>query len=520
MFTQIVLCASHNKLVAGVWRWQRLQWHGEFSDDTLGRQLFDYFLRAHAGVPISLIVDAVEEDFRLELLPHANGKVRRQLIERKLNQHYRNTRFRTACFIDRDLHKRRDNRYLFAALNSALCFQGWLDVMAEQNALLTGVYLLPMLSAAWVRRYKLNVPHLLLSECLNSGLRQSYLQHGRLLMSRLMLKPAGMGLDDSPDFYAAETEKTRRYLISQHIIADDTAVDVLWPAMGDDSEQICQVLTQAQGYNCHRMDLAALARGMHMAPQLLSMEPALLHMHVLACGAKAGNLAPAAMINSHRLRTLGRRINAVATVSVVAALVLSGWYLRQELDLREQLQQALATTQRQQALYRQARQNLPLAPLPGVELQRAVQLHTVIDHYPKTPRRMMRILGTALTEAPEIRINRLRWVMSSNLTLADKGGNDALSSQRIGEAGTLYELGFMDGEIAGFAGDYDAAKASVGQVLNRLRTQPDVMQAEVLQAPASASAAANLQGSTEDAYSPAPPAALFKLKLVLKPEQA
>ena len=519
MFTQIVLCASHNKLVAGIWHWRRLRRHGEFNDDALGRQQFEYFLRTHAGLPISLLVDAVEEEFRLELLPHVRGNVRCQLIERKLNQHYRNIRFRTACFIGRDPHKRRDDRYLFAALNSTTCFQDWLDVMAEQGALLKGVYLLPMLSAAWAQRLKFTVPHLLLSEHLNSGLRQSYLQHGRLLMSRLILKPSGIGIDDSPGFYSAETEKTRRYLISQRFIADDIVLDVLWPTMGDRSEQICQVLTRVQGLNCHHPELAALARGMYMAPQLLSMYPALLHMHVLACGAKTGNLAPAAMTNRHRLSTLRHRINAVAAVSFVAALILGGWYLRQDLELQTQLRQALKTTQRQHALYRQARQNLPVAPLPGIELRRAVQLHAVIDRYPKTPRRMMRILGIAFTEAPAIRINRLRWVLSSNLALADNK-DGAASAQHADEAGTLYELGFVDGEIVEFAGDYDAAKASVMRMLNRLRTQPGVVQAEMLQVPANANAAASLRGSTEDVHSPAPPTALFKLKLVLKPEQA
>ena len=82
MFTQIVLCASHNKLVAGIWHWRRLRWHGEFNDDALGRQQFEYFLRTHAGLPISLLVDAVEEEYRLELLPHVRGNVRCQLIER------------------------------------------------------------------------------------------------------------------------------------------------------------------------------------------------------------------------------------------------------------------------------------------------------------------------------------------------------------------------------------------------------------------------------------------------------
>jgi hypothetical protein len=516
MFTEIVLSISHDKLIAGIWHWRRLQWHGEFNGDEPGRQQFSYFLRAHAGIPISLLLNAVEEDFRLEMLPHASGKVRRQLLERKLNQHYRNTRFRVASFIDRDLNKRRDDRYLFAALNSTTFLQGWLDDMTGQGALLKGVYLLPMLSAVWVRSLKLAIPHLLLSERLSSGLRQSYLQHGRLLFSRLIVEPHDRRIDDLKN-YCAETEKTRLYLMSQQFIAHDTALEVL--CTGEDGEQACRALKREQDLNCRNFDLAAMAHDTHIAPQLLSTSPELLHMHVLAGGARSGNLAPGAMVNDYRLSRVRRRIYALTAASAVTGLALSGLYLQQNLDLRTQLQQTLETTQQQEALYRQTRQVLPVAPLPGIEMGKVVQLHELISRYPKTPRRVMHVFGAALAQAPEIRIHRLRWVLSSNLVLDDKKGG-AATSQQPGETGPIYEFGFVDGEIAEFAGDYDAARVSVMLLLERLRAQPDVVQAIVLQSPASASAAASLQGNTDAAGSLAPPAASFKLKLVLKRETA
>src|SRR5690606_8820329 len=139
-----------SQLGAGIWHRGKLHWHGKFMCDEAGRQQFDRFMQEHAKATMYLIVDAVEEDYRPETLPHVRGSTRRALLGRKLEQHYRTTPFRTACWIGRD--QQRSDRYLFAALNVNEWLHGWLEIVRVRHARLQGVYLLPILSEALVRR--------------------------------------------------------------------------------------------------------------------------------------------------------------------------------------------------------------------------------------------------------------------------------------------------------------------------------------------------------------------------------
>jgi len=89
-----------------------------------------------------LIADAIEEEYRLESLPHTSGNARAELLERKLNQFNRNNLFRTAHFINQDKDKRKDDNFLFVALSNAEFLQGWMSVVQVNQVPLVGLYLL------------------------------------------------------------------------------------------------------------------------------------------------------------------------------------------------------------------------------------------------------------------------------------------------------------------------------------------------------------------------------------------
>jgi hypothetical protein len=181
-------------------------------------------LQHYPAAPVYLIADAVEEDYRLVLLPHASGAARRELIERKLNQFYRGLAYRSAHFLNRDQALRKDDRFLFTALNNADFLQDWLMLMQAAGMQLVGVYLLPMLRL--LQPLKLTAPHIVLYEKLASGLRQTYLHHGRVYMSRLVPNMPD-AVDRLTVFYQQETEKTRLYLISQRYISAETSLQLV-----------------------------------------------------------------------------------------------------------------------------------------------------------------------------------------------------------------------------------------------------------------------------------------------------
>ncbi|MDP2231607.1 MAG: hypothetical protein Q8J73_11810, partial [Methylotenera sp.] len=140
---KLVLCATSQSLLAGLWHAGKLQASQAFNNDAAGHEEFAEFLRQYPATPVYLIADAVEEDYRLESVPHTTGAAKNELITRKLNQFYRGLEYRTAHFVNRELDKRKDDKYLFVALNNAEFLHDWVKVIQDVKVQLVGIYLLP-----------------------------------------------------------------------------------------------------------------------------------------------------------------------------------------------------------------------------------------------------------------------------------------------------------------------------------------------------------------------------------------
>jgi len=528
MFTKIVLCATGKHLTAGIWRLGKLQSHQVFRNDEQGHQDFRRFLQNHPDTQLYLLADDVEEDFRLETLPHTFGSARREMVERKLNQIYRGTAYRAAHFINREREKRRDDRYLFIALSNTDFIQAWMNIIEELQAPLVGIYLLPMVSQVIVRRLKLMAPHILLSERLSSGLRQTYLHNGRLRVSRLA--PISPDAENKLGyFYVTETEKARLYLISQRHITRDTALNVVMPSLDSSSEQIGRLIEQENGVDCNQVDLARFAANLKLDPDILRKTPELLHMHLLAMGNVPDNLAPSKQVKNSQLNMLRKGLNLTSAVILLAGLVLAGIYLKESFDSDATVAQLVSQTQAQETLYNEVAKDFPSTPIPSNDLKLAVELHQALVGYAKSPERIMHVISQAIEDAPEIEITRLRWVRTSDTAMKDAEDRAATASAPqttqapngfVPDPTALYQVAFVNGEIRGFTGDYRAALQSVTQLVERLRANQEVEQVQILQEPVNVSSLTSLQGSTAEERTSQQTPALFKLKIILKRQGA
>src|ERR671912_306724 len=111
MREKLLICVSAQQATAAHWRAGKMARIEQFSHDEKGLAAFREFLTPHANIPVLMMVDAVEEDYRFETLPHSFGSERAQMVSRKLKQHYRNTSFIGAWLQGRETDERRDDRY-------------------------------------------------------------------------------------------------------------------------------------------------------------------------------------------------------------------------------------------------------------------------------------------------------------------------------------------------------------------------------------------------------------------------
>lgn len=502
---KIILCATAKRLLAGVWHADKLQQSLIFLHDESGQQAFKQWLMLYPDVPIHLIANAVEEDYRLEHLPHSTGREKRELITRKLNQFYRGLIFRTAHFIRREKDKRKDDLFLFAALNNDDFLESWLKLIQELDGELVGVYLLPMLSQALCHKpfyvQRLVPTHTLLCEKLSSGLRQTYLHNGYLRMSRLIPDvpedPSQLGY-----FYLVETQKTRLYLMSKRFISRDVNLNLLLVSLDDNAQEIRQSFRQEPGIECEVLHASEIFRHLNIETQQLTQTPELLHMQLLAMGQRVDNLAPEALTRTFQLGKVGYWTKIASGALAICSVILAAYFLLTGLEYQTSFENAKNATEMVERRYREQFDNGTQTHLSAQAIKSAVLLQEKINQYPKTPLRAIQVLSLGLEKMQKVHLLQLNW-MQTNATTADQ-------SSVLGE-----EL-LVSAEIQPFDGDYRGAKEKVQQFVALLKQHDAVMQVEIVSVPGNANAQQDLRGSTSKISSQHPERAIFKIKLQLK----
>jgi hypothetical protein len=181
-------------------------------------------------------------------------------------------------------------------------------------------------------------------------------------------------------------------------------------------------------------------------------------------------------------------------------------------------------TRHQEQLYEEVARNFPKTPIPGNDLKAAVNLSEKIGELRRTPQRLMQVVSAALDIQQEIQLDRLRWNFTEDVNAKDDDEKGIKTNVNVNATPVpaspngLYEIGFIDGEISNFTGDYRAALESVHALSEQLKQNKAVEQVVILQQPVNTSSLANLQGSTLDQQAQQLPPALFKIKIILKPE--
>src|SRR6185295_1126576 len=87
MREKLLVCISALQATAAHWRAGKILSLQQFANNDAGLAAFREFLTPHTNVPVYMTVDAVEEDYRFEMLPHSFGTDRGQMVARKLRQH-------------------------------------------------------------------------------------------------------------------------------------------------------------------------------------------------------------------------------------------------------------------------------------------------------------------------------------------------------------------------------------------------------------------------------------------------
>lgn len=227
MAKRILLFLSETCLHVWAEDGKRLAETGQFKPGEEGEAGFRQLVEANPDAFYSLLTDLVEEDFKVENIPHVSSRDQKKLISRKLEQLYRATPYRASIHQGREKEGRREDRMLFAALANPTSVDGWLNILTEKEARLVGVYSVALLLTHRARKLVPGVSSFLLVTLQSDGgLRQTYLANGALRFSRLTTfsDPAPAALATA---IASESVRARQFLASTRSIGRDEKMQVV-----------------------------------------------------------------------------------------------------------------------------------------------------------------------------------------------------------------------------------------------------------------------------------------------------
>lgn len=487
----LILLATHRQIGVLDWRPGHMHWLGEFADNANGLAAFRKIVVKHAHLPMLLVVDTVDEDYRSEIMPHVQGRARDELLTRKLRQVFRNARFTGAWLQKRETTGRRDDRYLLAALTDTDWLMPWLSVLHRERVPLSGITPLAQAGQHLLGKLRVQEPHTLLACRLNSSLRLSYYHEGQLRFSRLI---GGDTPTQLPGNAADEIAKTQLYLTGQRILPREARLHVLLLDPSGQLDSAQAPLNADPAFSARLIDLSSLGRALRIPDAFLAATPEVAPLAAIAGEAIQLNLAPSELLQRHTEFRWRRNLHAAAGLIALLGLGITAAYWLQAQDLNDQAQQRVQQHQQFKIRHQAIVDSFPTQTAAPDQLAQTVALARRLDAPQPNTLGLLAALGQAMDAAPDITLNTLEWVDDTLMPAGEIKVN-------------------IDASLAPFDGNYRAAMQRIERFMSRLQAVPGVFDVRLRSSPVNADSSSTLSGKTFDPDTSEAPVVRFGLSL-------
>ena len=403
-----LLFLSAESFHATIWHAGKLTASQYFSNDANGRAYFSTFLKQHRH-PAYLLVDVIEEDFRLETVPHLTGSARKNLRERKFEQFYRNTPFRQATLLHRQEDGRRDDEMLFSALTNPQRISPWLDTVLANHIPLVGIYSLPNISSPLLK----DIPSdhvLLLSWEKDAGLRQTYFNNKRLHFSRLIPVNANSTFSES---VATETPRTQQYLKSLSLPPPGEMLDVYVICDVQDRGALQTRLEGSSELRYTYLDIRELGKRLKTNHSYSDSDATPIFLHLLAVNPPSSHYANSEHSHYYLLWQLRRLLFGLAATAITVSALWSGMALWQGRNYVEDTEPLNVQTERIRQQMQQIQHGFANTTVPAADMKTAVLLTRKLNEYTPPAEEFLQGLTLVLNKFTQIKVDKLAWKTSA-----------------------------------------------------------------------------------------------------------
>lgn len=211
------------------WKGKQLVGNSSFEPTETGLKQFRHYLLQTENIPGKFLVDVIEEDFRNEKIPHVGSKDRSAVIGRLIDRYYRSSK--DYCYhelIGREKERRKDDVVLLGAMTNPQLIQPWLSILDECEVPLSGIWTLPIISKRILKTIKASSGVVLLvSQQVNSNVRQTLFRDGKLISSRQsIINQDSSDISSIGKLAAPEVNRTIEFVRAQNLVFADEVINL------------------------------------------------------------------------------------------------------------------------------------------------------------------------------------------------------------------------------------------------------------------------------------------------------
>ena len=524
------LYLTNDKLVSMVIRNNALVSRESFGVGDIQRPEVEQQIAKYASAPTYLVTDLIEEDFRLDTIPHLRGGDQEAVLDRKLGQIYRASPYRHAIVQGRETEGRRDDRVFLHAVTNPDLLKPLLTLLERKKVPLEGIYSSAVLSSRLLKALDSFFPHTMLVTIIpDFGLRQTYFKDEQIKFSRL----TPVIYDESRSvgqLIAAETSRTWQYLDSLRSFDEADALEVCMLLHERDGAMMQEAIRSYPMLRYRILDINDVAIKLNVASAPTSSHAEEIFCHLYARGSLENHFAaPAerrfAAFRRARIAVFGITGGVLAAGAAGAAFNLyHATQITQEINQRSRQEGTL------QSEY-QAVVNSMRAQKSATDTVRDTStfFNSQIRPAPAAPGRLFNEIAKVLDGYPLIRINQILWatnnepafiptapqgfgaanaslIGTSQVTSDNKSAlaaiatptapapqpNTAETAANPPLTGNKYHVALIDAAVQPFDGDVRKALAEIDRLVNELKQNPEFT-VKVVKLPVDTASAASLK---------------------------
>lgn len=474
-----LLYLTSGRAVLYRWAASRLWAESSFPATEDGAAAFAQYIANRRMGLFYLLADVVEEDFHQDVIPFVRGADRRALLERKLAQRYRDTSLSLVLSAGTEKTQRRDERILFGSFTNTQQFQPWLAAVRERELAVAGVYSVALLAGSLALALGQKKGPCLLVTLEEAGLRQSYVEGGRLRFSRL--GPLDAASATSPDRVAEafdrETTRVYQYLAAMRLLPKDgEPLETILVAPPRQHERILASAPRVPQLKVSVVDFesAVRAAGLRGMPDGVGAEA--LYLHLLARRPPRDQYARESVRGSYRVWQWRSALVAGGATLFAGCLIYAGLNVARIYSVNEEIRADREQARSAAAQYAGMTAKFPAMPTTTENLRTTMQQYGTVVKQTRSPSRLLADLSRAITASPRIEVETVNWENTATLRKVRPAAPTPPAVPGLApSAATRYEVAELWAKVlATRSNEYRLTMQIVNDFLEELRKQPGV----------------------------------------------